>query len=186
MVVKQCPISLRGCFPLLFPQSSAPTASCIEPPTLDAAPEGQKHFVYEKQRGQNPLCRLQMKYPKQKEVFYLRHMLLNFPKVSFADCRQHAGIMYASHEEAMLATGSLRTFFSSGAFVNYTIHQSFRGMHARWIYERAKGNWGVWLRVTLICASLAQSTKLPKAGSSVARSFGLDSQSIPTKLAAQW
>jgi len=46
-----------------------------------------------------------MKYPKQKEPFYLGHLLLNYAKTSFQDCRTPAGRTYASHEEAALATG---------------------------------------------------------------------------------
>ena len=46
-----------------------------------------------------------MKFPRQKEVFYLRHLLLNFPKRSFADCARHNGKSYNTYEETLLATG---------------------------------------------------------------------------------
>jgi len=72
---------------------------------LDAAPPGQQHFVYDRCRREEPVCRLEMKYPKQKEIFYLRHMLLNFPKRSWEECKCHNGRAYSSFEEAMLATG---------------------------------------------------------------------------------
>ena len=107
MVVKSCPRHLQPFFPALFPAAQGQASSSFmgNIPTLDEAPVNQRHFVYDKQRGENPICRLEMKYPKQKEVFYLRHMLLNHPKSSFADCKQHANKTYGSHEEAMLATG---------------------------------------------------------------------------------
>ncbi|CAK0789466.1 unnamed protein product, partial [Prorocentrum cordatum] len=46
-----------------------------------------------------------MKFPKQGDVFYLRHILLNFPKASFADCRTHNGKVYPTYEETLRATG---------------------------------------------------------------------------------
>ena len=72
---------------------------------LDRAPAGQHFFVYPHQKGVRPLCRLEMKYPRQKEVFYLRHMLLHFSKQSWDTCKEHDGRSFATHEEAMLATG---------------------------------------------------------------------------------
>ncbi len=95
----------------------------------DMAPPGQEHYVYKRQRGVSPVCRLEMKYPRQKEVFFLRHILLNFPKASWADCRQHNGISYASHEEAMLATGHFARTDEAHAVLDelvalrYTAHQ---------------------------------------------------------------
>ena len=46
-----------------------------------------------------------MKFPRQREVFYLRHILLHFPQYSFADCRRHGSVTYETYEERMLATG---------------------------------------------------------------------------------
>lgn len=46
-----------------------------------------------------------MKFPKQKGVFYLRHMLLNYAKLSFEDCKMHNQKTYSTYEEAMIATG---------------------------------------------------------------------------------
>ena len=109
-VSKTCPKSLQRHFPALWPSAAAGSEQglaedIVGGPTLDAAPAGQQHFVYKKQRGENPICRLEMKYPKQKEVFYLRHMLLNHAKTGFKDCRVHAGKTYSTIEEAMVATG---------------------------------------------------------------------------------
>eukprot|EP00959_Pyramimonas_sp_CCMP1952_P055825 1166393-Pyramimonas_sp.AAC.1 len=46
-----------------------------------------------------------MKFPRQKEVFYLRQILLRFAKTSFDDCLRYDGRRYPSYEEALLATG---------------------------------------------------------------------------------
>eukprot|EP00959_Pyramimonas_sp_CCMP1952_P316033 6614460-Pyramimonas_sp.AAC.1 len=46
-----------------------------------------------------------MKFPRQKEVFYLRQILLRFSKTSFDDCLHYDGRQYSSYEEAPLATG---------------------------------------------------------------------------------
>ena len=74
-------------------------------PRLDEAPPGQKFFIYPKLRGEHPICRLEMKFPKQQEVFYLRHVLLNFAKRDFLDCKRFQGVLFATHEEALLASG---------------------------------------------------------------------------------
>ena len=120
MVSAVCPVSLKHFFPNLFACISAGATHDDDhtlilqgntsqtfhvPPTLDSAPSGQKHFVYRRLRGEPPLCRLEMKFPRQKEVFYLRHILLNYPKVSFEDCRRQGRRVYPSYEEALLATG---------------------------------------------------------------------------------
>eukprot|EP00959_Pyramimonas_sp_CCMP1952_P019097 403552-Pyramimonas_sp.AAC.1 len=42
-------------------------------------------------------------------VFYLRHILLNYPKPSFADCKTHAGRRYPTYEQALVATGYFAT-----------------------------------------------------------------------------
>ena len=108
-ISKTCPKGLQHHFPALFPtepaSQSSRQATCGFAPALDCAPAGQQHFVYEKQRGDRPICRLEMKYPKQKEVFYLRHMLLNHAKSSFDDCRCPGGKTCATIEEAMVSTG---------------------------------------------------------------------------------
>ena len=89
MVAPRCPVLLRVHFPALFPEHHAAAADCRPPDVaIDQGPPGQTCFVYPRQRGEAPLCRLEMKYPRQKEVFYLRHMLLNYPKNSFSDCRR--------------------------------------------------------------------------------------------------
>ena len=72
---------------------------------MDSAPLGHRYFVYPRQRGEAPLCRLEMKFPRQKEVFYLRHILLHFPKDNFRDCRTHRGVVHPTYEETLLATG---------------------------------------------------------------------------------
>ena len=111
MVTKNCPRAMMHAFPDLFDASGASRSPALQlladtlAPSLDNAPEGCKFFVYPRQRGEQPLCRLEMKFPRQKEVFYLRHMLLNFPKLSFDDCFFHAGRKHASYEAAITATG---------------------------------------------------------------------------------
>ena len=110
MVVKTCPQALQRFFSDIFPSVPddipAPTLGPGHvPPTVDEAPPANRCFVYEKQRGELPICRLEVKFPKQTEVFYLRHMLLNYPKLSFADCTVHNSKTFATHEEAMVATG---------------------------------------------------------------------------------
>ena len=49
--------------------------------------------------GERPFCRLEMKFPNQKEVFYLRHILLHYPKTSFTDCKRHATKKYYTYED---------------------------------------------------------------------------------------
>ena len=107
MVAKTCPQTVRPYFPDLFPGVSAPppAGGMAVQPALDEAPSSRQAFVYEQQRGERPVCRLEMKFPKQKEVFYLRHILLNYAKNSFLDCRVHNGRTYRSYEEALVATG---------------------------------------------------------------------------------
>ena len=103
MVTKSCPVALRGNFPELFPGNTLPPEGQIA--YLDRAPGKQKCFVYRRQRGETPVCRLEMKFPRQQEVFYLRHILLHFPKANYAECRKHNGKTYSSFEQALLATG---------------------------------------------------------------------------------
>eukprot|EP00959_Pyramimonas_sp_CCMP1952_P168997 3530406-Pyramimonas_sp.AAC.1 len=60
-----------------------------------------------------------MKFPQQKEAFYLRRMLLHHPKRSFDDCRTHLGRKYPTFEQAMLATGR----FSNNTEAHDTIQE---------------------------------------------------------------
>jgi len=144
MVTPQCPVSLQPHFPNLFPAVGKPKnrlqkmfVTLSEPeakpiavePTLDDGPEGHRCFVYPKLRGDHAICRLEMKYPRQKEVFYLRQILLRYPKHSFADCKRHNGKMHGSHEEALLATGLFSRADEANAVMQelvdlrYTAHQ---------------------------------------------------------------
>lgn len=90
-----------GNFPDLFPDAQP----ADQPAWVDQQLGDNRLFVYPRQRGEAPLCRLEMKFPRQQEVFYLRHALLNFPKSNFLDCRRHNGKLYPSYEEALRATG---------------------------------------------------------------------------------
>eukprot|EP00959_Pyramimonas_sp_CCMP1952_P189938 3973648-Pyramimonas_sp.AAC.1 len=89
MVAKTCPIGLRRFFPDLFPDAAQrpkdPSTFTFQsrvrgalrtfpvPPVLDAAPGGNPCFVYLQQKGEHPVCRLEMKFPRQKDLFFLRH-----------------------------------------------------------------------------------------------------------------
>ena len=105
VVTKSCAKTWQSSFPSLFPASTTDCADMVAPPVLDDAPQGKQFFVCPRVHGEPPLCRLQMKYPKQKESFYLRHILLNYAKASFLDCRTHNGRTYSTFEEAALQTG---------------------------------------------------------------------------------
>ena len=110
IVSSRCPVMFRHVFPSWHPEAQTSTNASTPPDSihLDQAPVGSRCFVYERLRRERPLCRLEMKYPKQKEVFYLRQILLRYPKRSFADCKEHAGATYATYEEAALASGMLQ------------------------------------------------------------------------------
>ena len=49
-----------------------------------------------------------MRFPREKEVFFLRLLLLHFPKTDFEDCLCHNGRRYAAHEEVVIASGLLQ------------------------------------------------------------------------------
>lgn len=93
MVSKTCPTSLQD--------------ASQEDIIMDQAHDSARHFVYPRRRGEAPLCRLEMKFPRQKEAFYLRQLLLRFPKRSFRECYVHNSKRYRSIEEALLASGCL-------------------------------------------------------------------------------
>ena len=78
------------------------------PPVLDEAPKGVKHFFRLRLRGEQPICRIQMRFPREKEVFYLRMLLLHFPKTDFEDCLRHRGRHYTTHEQVVVASGLLQ------------------------------------------------------------------------------
>ena len=107
MVAATCPLALRSCFPELLP-TAGHTAQTGLQAWLDCAPHGKRHFVYRRMQGEDPLCRLEMKFQHQKEAFYLRQILLHYPKRSFEDARRHLGKQYSTYEQALLATGRLR------------------------------------------------------------------------------
>ena len=46
-----------------------------------------------------------MKYPNQQEVYYLRHILLDWPKRSFTDCLLHSGKCHATYEAVLTKIG---------------------------------------------------------------------------------
>ena len=72
---------------LVYPHGAGQV--CTVDPTIDDAPAGQEWFVYTRLRGEAPVCRLEMKYPKHREQFFLRLLLLHFPVVSFTDALRH-------------------------------------------------------------------------------------------------
>eukprot|EP00959_Pyramimonas_sp_CCMP1952_P083516 1746080-Pyramimonas_sp.AAC.1 len=60
MIAPACPVRLRGNFP--FPEAApAPDVAW-----MDQAPQGQRHFVCPRQRGEAPICRLEMKFPGRR------------------------------------------------------------------------------------------------------------------------
>ena len=150
VVSKTCPDKLQWHFPGLFPDAKAPHATCTDniwtdpsnqavqhdvPPTLDEAPAGSRHFVYLRTRGEHPLCRLEMKFPRQKEVFYLRLILLHFPKLSFDDCYRHGNNgRYASHEEAVVASGLLQATDESHAVMRELIAPRYAAAQLRFAF----------------------------------------------------
>jgi len=135
MVTKHCPQTLKHHFPTKFPDAIAPAhPTSAHAVAIDRAPVANACFVYPRQRGMQPVCRLEMKYPRQKEVFYLRHMLLNFSKQSFADCKVHNGRQYKSHEEAMHATGFFARNDEAELVLNEMIELHYTGSQLRFAF----------------------------------------------------
>eukprot|EP00959_Pyramimonas_sp_CCMP1952_P020875 440244-Pyramimonas_sp.AAC.1 len=135
MVAARCPMPLRAHFPAHFPEHR-PAQPAARPAdvAVDRAPPGRTCFVYPRQRGEAPLCRLEMRFPRQKEVFYLGHMLLNYPENSFADCKQHNGKTYPSYEEAMLATGHFARSDEAHAVLDELIDLKYTAAQLRFAF----------------------------------------------------
>ena len=66
VVTKTCGKTWKPYFPSLFTETSAPSKLSDVAPALDDAPAGKQFLVCPRVHGEPPLCRLQMKYPKQK------------------------------------------------------------------------------------------------------------------------
>eukprot|EP00959_Pyramimonas_sp_CCMP1952_P117709 2460702-Pyramimonas_sp.AAC.1 len=76
MVAKTCPIGLRCFFPDVFPEAAGRPKGASTfmfqcrvrgtlrafqvPPVLDTGPAGHQFFGYLKQKGEHPVCRLEM------------------------------------------------------------------------------------------------------------------------------
>ena len=150
-----CPISWRPAFPDRFPASvrSSPTSpgedglassltwprgprgrTYLVTPTMDLAPPGKEAFVSLRFRPQASICRLEMKYPNQKEEFYLRHLLLHFPKRSFEDCKRHNGRRYDTFEEATTAAGLLGKDSEADAVMEEMVALRYTGAQLRFVF----------------------------------------------------
>ena len=132
MVSATCPKSLRPWSDAIsvVPSPAEPTHAVW----LDDAPEGLKHFVYRRQKGVPPVCRLEMKYPRQKEVFFLRHLLLQFPQTSWASCKEYNGKKYKTHEETMLATGHFAKNDEAHAVLDELVALRYTGHQFRFAF----------------------------------------------------
>ena len=66
------PQKLRHHLPVRFPdaQHAGAIADDCHLAFLDQAPAGQQHFVYKRPAGKAPVCRLEMEYPNQQEVYF--------------------------------------------------------------------------------------------------------------------
>ncbi len=149
VVTKLCPNKFHGCFPDIFPEAGQSALAESErtwvdpmqpakrhpaPPVLDEAPPGCKHFVRIRVRGEQPVCRLEMKFPRQKEVFYLRLLLLHFPKADFNDCLCHNGTQYASHEETVVASRLLQASDESHAVMRELVDLRYTAAQLRFAF----------------------------------------------------
>lgn len=128
VVTKECPKRFQPS--AVTPDASAPSQQS----SLDRAPPGQQFYVSPRTRGEAPLCRLEMKFPRQKEVFFLRHILLHQPKNDFGDCRKHGGKTFATFEEALQATGRFQRSDEAHAVLDELVALRYTGAQLRFAF----------------------------------------------------
>ena len=136
MVSAICPKKHRASFPELFPESAGGISDldASMQAVLDNGPPGKRCFVYPRARSDNLLCSVELKFPQQGEVFFLRHVLLNYTKTSFHDCRVHGGVEYATFEATMQATGRFSKDNECDAIMKELIDLRYTARQLRFVF----------------------------------------------------
>ena len=135
MVSVTCPVALRDRVTLGTSDGARAAPTDLAPRLcLDTAPPPRQRYVYSRCRGQAPLCRLEIKFPNQKEVFYLRNILLHYPKRSFDDCMRYSGRRYKSFETAARATGLFTKHDESFSVLQEMVDLRYTGAQLRFAF----------------------------------------------------